>query len=278
MPFGARPVGAQERGGVLPLDSRTLKGNELLHVSLEPGGAVRLEATVETAERVLIDGPGRSPTGGEFSSLFAAWCRSAGIPARIVYGTWARGRMSAHAWNEFWLEGVGWVPVDASIGWAMRHRPWNWLGEGLPLRPDAYFARLDGARIGFSYGPDVEASPAFPPVAVDGGTELRVAGRELRWGVETLDGRLPYLQPAYPRFTSTPGRRQDLLGRWRVSELGAVGAFVRVRNVAFVVLAVAVAASLVVEPALFVVLAAAAASAGAVIGERVLRRRRTAAG
>ena len=26
---------------------------------------------------------------GEFSSLFAAWCRSAGIPARIVYG---RGR------------------------------------------------------------------------------------------------------------------------------------------------------------------------------------------
>jgi transglutaminase-like putative cysteine protease len=58
---------------------------------------------------------------GEYSSLFAAWCRSTGIAARIVYGTWAHGRMAAHAWNEFRLDGVGWVPVDASLGWAMRH-------------------------------------------------------------------------------------------------------------------------------------------------------------
>jgi hypothetical protein len=287
------------------VDSRTLEGNELLHVELDAGGAVRLEATVETAERVLIDGPGRSPpahgspraflratpmvpTGGEiavsarrvleareasdldvvvraraffdelveggyryvfppaergaaamlrdrrgdcgeFSSLFAAWCRSAGIPARIVYGTWARGRMGAHAWNEFWLDGVGWVPLDASLGWAMRHRPWKWLGQGLPMRPEAYFARLDGARIGFSYGPDVEAAPPFQPVSVDGGTALRVAGRSMRWGLETLEGRLPYLQPAYPRFTSTPVRRQDLLGRWRVTERAGLRRVLRVR-------------------------------------------------
>jgi Transglutaminase-like superfamily len=335
------------------LDSRTLEGNELLHVELDAGGAVRLEASVETAERVLIDGPGRSPpahgspraflratamvpTGGEiaesarrilsaretgddavgraraffdelveggyryvyppaergavamlrdrrgdcgeYSSLFAAWCRSADIPARIVYGTWAHGRMSAHAWNEFWLDGVGWVPVDASLGWAMRHRPWNWLGQGLPLRPDAYFARLDGARIGFSYGPDVEPAPAFEPVAIDGGWQLRVAGRELTWGVDTLDGALPYLQPAYPRFTSTPVRRQDLLGRWRVAELGPVGVLVRVRNIAFVVFAVAAASSVVVEFAFVVVLVAVVVLAVSAIGVAVLRRRRTAAG
>lgn len=335
------------------LDSRTLEGNELLHVELDAGGAVRLEATIETTERVLIDGPGRSPpahgspraflratpmvpTGGEiaasarrilsareagedavgraraffdelvdggyryvyppaergaaamlrdrrgdcgeFSSLFAAWCRSTGIPARIVYGTWARGRMSAHAWNEFWLDGVGWVPVDASLGWAMRHRPWNWLGQGVPLKAEAYFARLDGARISFSYGPDVEPAPPFEPVMVDGdGQRLRVAGRELRWGVETLDGVLPYLQPAYPRFTTPPVRRQDLLGRWRVTELGAVGVLGRVRRVALVVAAVAVPVALVVEAFLVVVLALVAAVAAA-IGVGVLRRRRTAAG
>ena len=155
--------------------------------------------------------------------------------------------MSAHAWNEFWLDGVGWVPVDASLGWAMRHRPWNWLGQGLPLRPEAYFARLDGARIGFSYGPDVGPAPAFAPVSVEGGTELRVAGRDLTWGVETLDGGLPYLQPAYPRFTSSPVRRQDLLGRWRVAELGRGWRLVRVRNVAFGVFALAGAASVVVD-------------------------------
>jgi transglutaminase-like putative cysteine protease len=336
--------GARDR-----LDSRTLEGNELLYVELAAGGAVRLEATVETAERILIDGPGRSPPAhgspraflratpmvpaggeiagsarqvlsareadtdalhraraffdelveggyryvyppaergaaamlrdrrgdcGEFSSLFAAWCRSAGIPARIVYGTWARGRMRAHAWNEFWLDGVGWVPVDASLGWAMRHRPWNWLGQGLPLRPEAYFARLDGARIGFSYGPDVEPAPAFEPVSLESGTKLRVAGRDLRWGVDTLDGGLPYLQPAYPRFTSPPVRRQDLLGRWRVTELGAVGVLVRVRNVAFLVFAVAAAASVVFDFAGLVVVALVvlAISAG---GVSVLRRRRT---
>jgi transglutaminase-like putative cysteine protease len=335
------------------VDSRTLEGNELLHVELDAGGAVRLETTVETAERVLIDGPGRSPpahgspraflratamvpTGGEiaesarrilsareagddavgraraffdelveggyryvyppaergaaamlrdrrgdcgeFSSLFAAWCRSAGIAARIVYGTWAHGRMSAHAWNEFWLDGVGWVPVDASLGWAMRHRPWNWLGQGVPLRPEAYFARLDGTRIGFSYGPDVEPAPPFEPVALDGdGQRLRVAGRELRWGVDTLDGALPYLQPAYPRFTSPPVRRQDLLGRWRVSELGALGLLVRARRIAVAVAAVAVPVALFVDVFLVVVVALVAALAAAV-GVGVLRRRRTAAG
>jgi hypothetical protein len=348
------------------LDSLTLEGNELLHVELASGGAVQLRATVETAERALEEGPGRSPpahgsprafvrptpmvpTGGEiassarrildereagagdvvgraraffdelvqgdyryvyppaergaaamlrdrrgdcgeFSSLFAAWCRSTGIPARIVYGTWAHGRMSAHAWNEFWLEGVGWVPVDASLGWAMRHRPWNWLGQGLPLRPEAYFARLDGARISFSYGPDVEPIPSFAPVSVaDSGAapSLRVAGGELRWGIDTLDGRLPYLQPAYPRFTSPPVRRQDMLGRWRVTELGTVGALVRARGVASVVMvaaAVAFGVALAIGPAwvgdvaVIVLVAALALWALAAGGVGLLRRRRTAAG
>lgn len=348
------------------LDSRTLEGNELLHVELAAGGAVRVEATVETAERALVEeGPGRSPpahgsprafvrstpmvpTGGEieasarrvleargaggeavgraraffdelvdggfryvyppaergaaamlrdrrgdcgeFSSLFAAWCRCVGIPARIVYGTWAHGRSSAHAWNEFWLDGVGWVPVDASLGWAMRHRPWSWLGQGLPLRPEAYFARLDGARIGFSYGPDVEPVPAFEPVEVadEGGFRLRAAGRELRWGIDTLDGRLPYLQPAYPRFTSPPVRRQDLLGRWRVAELGATGRVARAGTMARPVLALAAAAFLiasvfglsegVVNAAVFVIVVALAVWAATAAGVAVLRRRRTAAG
>jgi hypothetical protein len=343
------------------LDSRTLEGNELLHVELDAGGAVRLEATVETAERMLAEGPGRSPPPhgsprafvratpmvptdgeiaesaqrilavrgaggdavgraraffdelveggyryvyppaergaaamlrdrrgdcGEFSSLFAAWCRSCGIAARIVYGTWAHGRMNAHAWNEFWVDGVGWVPVDASLGWAMRHRPWNWVGQGLPLRPDAYFARLDGARIGFSYGPDVEPTPAFEPVGVDGGTTLRIAGRDLAWGLDTLDGRLPYLQPAYPRFSSPPVRGQELLGRWRVAELGVAGVVARARWAALVVAAVAGPASLVASviglgwpaDALLIVLGVAAVVFVVCAVGAAMLRRRTAAG
>lgn len=58
-----------------------------------------------------------------FSSAFAVLMRSAGIPARVVTGYaggvrnrfgdyWVVRRMDAHAWNEVWLPGRGWVRVD----------------------------------------------------------------------------------------------------------------------------------------------------------------------
>ncbi|MDR7192744.1 DUF3488 and transglutaminase-like domain-containing protein [Luteimonas terrae] len=58
-----------------------------------------------------------------FSSAFAVLMREAGIPTRVVtgytggtrnrYGNyWIVRRMDAHAWNEVWLEGRGWVRVD----------------------------------------------------------------------------------------------------------------------------------------------------------------------
>lgn len=58
-----------------------------------------------------------------FSSSFAVLMRSAGIPTRVVLGYyrgtrnsyadyWTVRRMDAHAWNEVWLAGRGWVRVD----------------------------------------------------------------------------------------------------------------------------------------------------------------------
>ena len=58
-----------------------------------------------------------------YASAFAVMMRSAGIPARIVLG-YQGGEMNpvgghmivrqsdAHAWNEVWLDGVGWYRVD----------------------------------------------------------------------------------------------------------------------------------------------------------------------
>jgi len=58
-----------------------------------------------------------------YASAFAVMMRSAGIPARVVLG-YQGGEMNpmgghmivrqsdAHAWNEVWLEGVGWYRVD----------------------------------------------------------------------------------------------------------------------------------------------------------------------
>lgn len=58
-----------------------------------------------------------------YSSAFAILMRAAGIPTRVVTGYvggyrntfgsyWVVRRMDAHAWNEVWLEGRGWVRVD----------------------------------------------------------------------------------------------------------------------------------------------------------------------
>jgi transglutaminase-like putative cysteine protease len=55
---------------------------------------------------------------GDYAALLVALCRAAGIPARSVVGFWAnRGQANApHVWAEFFLPGIGWIPVDPSVG------------------------------------------------------------------------------------------------------------------------------------------------------------------
>ncbi|MCE1246819.1 MAG: hypothetical protein LWY06_09255 [Firmicutes bacterium] len=59
---------------------------------------------------------------GCWSALFTALCRSAGIPARGVWGVIEdptpdrkfapEGHLKGHAWAEFYLPGIGWIPVE----------------------------------------------------------------------------------------------------------------------------------------------------------------------
>jgi protein-glutamine gamma-glutamyltransferase len=60
---------------------------------------------------------------GHYASAFATLMRAAGIPARVVTGYqggtynrfadyWILRQSDAHAWDEVWLEGRGWVRVD----------------------------------------------------------------------------------------------------------------------------------------------------------------------
>jgi hypothetical protein len=62
------------------------------------------------------------------SVLFVAVLRAHGVPARTLYGRWAKSTqpeekldgMTYSQWHvkaEFFLSGVGWVPVDISAGW-----------------------------------------------------------------------------------------------------------------------------------------------------------------
>jgi transglutaminase-like putative cysteine protease len=60
---------------------------------------------------------------GHFASAFAALARAAGIPTRVVTGYqggtynrfanyWIVRQSDAHAWDEIWIEGRGWLRID----------------------------------------------------------------------------------------------------------------------------------------------------------------------
>jgi transglutaminase-like putative cysteine protease len=53
---------------------------------------------------------------GDYSALFVALCRAAKVPARTQVGFWAVNERSMHVWAEFYLPGIGWLPVDPSMG------------------------------------------------------------------------------------------------------------------------------------------------------------------
>lgn len=107
----------------------------------------------------------------DFHSLFIGEARSLGIPARFIMGLplpagKPEGVISGyHCWAEFYLEGKGWVPIDASEA------------KKFPERKEAYFGGLDENRVEFTIGRDIHLPGAstnpfnfviYPYVEVNG--------------------------------------------------------------------------------------------------------------
>ena len=86
----------------------------------------------------------------DFHSLFIGMCRSIDIPARFIIGfplpeKEIEGEISGyHCWAEFFINEVGWIPVDASE--AFKHSE----------RKNFFFGNLDYNRIQFTIGRDIE--------------------------------------------------------------------------------------------------------------------------
>jgi hypothetical protein len=55
---------------------------------------------------------------GAHSRLLAAFCRTVGIPARVVWGCMyvpsQEGGFGQHGWNEVYMGEAGWIPIDAT--------------------------------------------------------------------------------------------------------------------------------------------------------------------
>ncbi|MBI5214839.1 MAG: transglutaminase domain-containing protein [Ignavibacteriae bacterium] len=96
----------------------------------------------------------------DFHSLFIGFARASGIPARFVIGfplpeNKVNGEiLGYHCWAEFFADGYGWIPVDASE--AVKN----------PEKKEFFFGGLDENRIQFSIGRDIrlDKSPDVEPV------------------------------------------------------------------------------------------------------------------
>lgn len=107
----------------------------------------------------------------DFHSLFISMARATQIPSRFKIGFVVPPESSGaipgyHCWAEFYAEGKGWTPLDASEAW--KH----------PELRDHYFGARDGNRFLVSMGRDIRLVPApqngpvnilfYPYVEVDG--------------------------------------------------------------------------------------------------------------
>lgn len=89
----------------------------------------------------------------DFHSLFISLARAKGIPARFVIGfplTAKDGMVKGyHCWAEFWLDGKGWIPVDASEA----------SKSSDPKVRAFLFGNLDADRVQFTMGRDLVLKP-----------------------------------------------------------------------------------------------------------------------
>jgi transglutaminase-like putative cysteine protease len=107
----------------------------------------------------------------DFHSLFISLARAEGIPARFEIGfpvsNGTEGTIPGyHCWAQFFVNGIGWVPVDISEAWKD------------PRKHDYFFGSVDANRVQFSVGRDLTLKPKqdgsplnffiYPYVEVDG--------------------------------------------------------------------------------------------------------------
>ncbi len=108
----------------------------------------------------------------DFHAIFIGYARAVGVPARFAIGfplpsDRGAGQVSGyHCWAEFYAEGVGWVPIDASEA------------AKDPSRREYFFGAHDENRVEFTRGRDLRLTPkqageplnyfVYPYAEVDG--------------------------------------------------------------------------------------------------------------
>jgi transglutaminase-like putative cysteine protease len=139
-----------------------------LTIDANRGTAESLNAALEALRNKTTDSYGAS-------LLFSALCRAAGIPAAPYGGVLINVDRSTvkHYWAAFWIDGIGWIPVDLAFGAGAA--PENWT-----LRADHaawYFGNMDNQRVAFSFG-ETTLTPVDP--------KGRAVGRDREYALQNI--------------------------------------------------------------------------------------------
>lgn len=86
----------------------------------------------------------------DFAIVYTALLRASGIPALPDCGVLVDRDLKTknHWWSEFYICGVGWIPVDPALGAGLSYKSWTETGNAR----DYYFGNLDSQHITFSRG------------------------------------------------------------------------------------------------------------------------------
>jgi len=132
----------------------------------------------------------------DFAAAFVGLCRAAGIPARTIIGVKIPTDMETgevkgyHGWAEFYVAGIGWIPVDPAEG------------KLVPSRRKYYFGALDPDRLAFSAGRDIEL---IPPQA---GPPLNYLVNPY-WEGDTKEMPTPYIEIKFTNLDEIPSSPSD---------------------------------------------------------------------
>ena len=88
----------------------------------------------------------------DFSVVYASVLRALQIPCVPVAGILVNADSSSknHWWNEFYIEGFGWVPVDIALGTGLEFEPFRECA--VDDAESYYFGNIDNQHIAFSRG------------------------------------------------------------------------------------------------------------------------------
>ena len=112
---------------------------------------IKIEDTLHAADDSVVDVlKSKKADAYEITMLYSALLRACGIPTVPNAGILLDSKLvsSNHWWTEFYIEGIGWIPVDIALAAGLQYDSFHPIVD----KEEYYFGNLEGQHICFSRG------------------------------------------------------------------------------------------------------------------------------